>query len=465
MSCHRERSPNILLIVVDDLGYADMGCTGLSEDVNTPNMDLLAESGVRFTQAYATSPICNPSRCGIMTGCYPERWGTWWYGGPGLHDPEYKTIAELLKDRGYHTAHIGKVHYGSSDSDTSSRSFPLNHGFNYFFGFTSARKHYLIHHTDYETSFQLKIKAQQKKGQSLRQQGLWENTPTVDTLAFSTELFTKKALEIIRNPSDKPFFIHLSYNAVHNFTHQLPQEYLDQHGLEGYHDWDPASEEYYDWYQKGRYPNNPEGRAHYLGQLHYLDEMIGWLLHELIEQGIDQNTVVVLVGDNGGSTPIYANNHPLKGSKYILQEGGIRVPMLLSWPGRYTSDTVFNNVVSAMDILPTLCRAANILSPDHLNGIDLSMLLTGADPAIRHDTLVWDTRHEGAVRAGKWKYHRVQSIDHAVYEMVELEKGEFLYDLENDPGEKFNLARQFPDTLEVLKQHHQNWKKSITESQ
>lgn len=460
LGCSRYQDPNVVLIVVDDLGYADLGCAGLAEDVNTPNIDLLAQAGVRFTQAYATSPICSPSRAGIITGAYPEKWGTFWYGGEGIHNSSYKTLAEILHERGYQTAYIGKVHYGSNDSDTNNRNFPLNHGFDYFFGFTSARKHYLVHHDEHEKAFQ-EVKEQSGRwGQSLRQQGLWDNKKNLDTLAFSTELFAKKALKFIREKRDGPFFLQLSFNAVHNFTHQLPAEYLQERGLKGYADWDPATEDYYEWYRMGRYPNNPEGRAHYLGQLQYLDEMIGWVLHELMEQEIDQHTLVIFVGDNGGSTPIYANNTPLRGSKYVLYEGGIRVPMIMGYLGKYGKGQVCDNVVSAMDILPTVCRAAGLSPPGNIDGIDLSMLLTNADTTLCHDTLVWDTRHEVAVRAGNWKYHLVKSKAHAEYEMVPLEVGEFLYRLDADPGESRNLAAQFPDTLQVLKDFHQNWLQS-----
>lgn len=456
-ACSHYKDPNIVLIVVDDLGYADIGCAGLASDVQTPNIDLLAKAGVRFTQAYATSPICNPSRAGIITGSYQERWGTFWYGGDGLHDPSFSTIAEIVKEKEYKTAYIGKVHYGGHDTDTTHRSFPLNHGFDYFFGFTSARKHYLIHHQEYEESFQKSKKKNERKGQSLRQQGLWENTNTIDTLAFSTEMFGKKACEFIQAHKQEKFFLQLSFNAVHNFTHQLPEEYLKEKGLHGYSDWDPSHEGYYEWYKQGRYPNNPEGRAHYLGQLYYLDQAIGTVMDCLKENGLKENTVVIFISDNGGSTPIYANNFPLRGSKYLLYEGGIRVPMILAYPPKYRKGKVSENVVSAMDILPTICRALNINAPDYINGKDLSMLLTGADTTINHDTLVWDTHQEVAVRAGKWKYHMAKKDGHAKYEMVELELGEHLYNLEADPGETTNLAEDYPEILSDLKRAHQHW--------
>jgi arylsulfatase A-like enzyme len=461
-SCSSHQPPNILLIVIDDLGYADMSCTGLVDDAHTPNTDKLAEAGVRFTQAYATSPICSPSRAGLITGTYQQRWGTYWYGGPGIHEPAFKTIAELLKDEGYQTAYIGKVHYGGYDSDTTNRSFPLNHGFDYFFGFTSPRKHYMIHDQQYEDRFQMLKKSNNRQGQSLRQQSMWVNTRTLDTLAFSTELFGKEACRFIEKNQDQKFFLQLSFNAVHNFTHQLPREYLDSLGLKGYSDWDPALEEYYEWYRQGRNPNNPEGRDHYLGQLHYLDRELGRVMQCLKIQDLTDNTMIILISDNGGSTPIYASNYPLRGSKYVLFEGGIRVPMIISWPKKYSSEVVTDNVVSAMDILPTICRAVGITSPKNIDGLDINTLLTGFDLTIGHDTLVWDTHHEKAVRAGNWKWHWVLDNRNATYEMVDVDVGEFLYDLEVDPSESENLITIHPEMAERLRRYYEKWKHEVS---
>ncbi len=453
--------PNVILIVVDDQGYADMSCTSLAEDVHTPNIDRLAKKGLRFTQAYATSPICSPSRAGLITACYQQRWGTKWYGGPGLHQPAIQTMAEILKQSGYQTAYIGKVHYGSYDSDTSHRSFPLNHGFDYFFGHTSARKHYLNHEQQLEDDFQQQKRLHNKKGQSLRQQGLWDNTSLVDTLAFSTQLFAEQACDFIQKQQDQPFYLQLSFNAVHNFTHQLPESYLEEHKLTGYHDWNPATEDYYEWYQKGRKPNNPEGRAHYLGQLYYLDEAVGQVLDCLETEELGSETIVVYISDNGGSTPIYANNYPLRGSKYLLYEGGIRVPMIISYPGKIIQDQLTNNVVSALDVLPSICQLSGVNIPEKLDGMDLSPLLLGESRDIQHDTLYWDTGHEQAVRAGPWKYFSSSDDRNATYEMVEVELGEFLYNLEEDPAETTNLADKYPLILEQLKKAHERWKEAL----
>jgi len=466
--------PNILLIVSDDQGYADLGAAGLAGDVFTPNIDRIAESGVRFTQAYATSPICNASRAGLITGVYQQRFGTYWYGGKGIHREEYPTLAEVLKEAGYATGYVGKFHYGNlSLHGPENRNFPLNHGYDFFFGNGTPRKHYLAHSREAEEDFQKTKQRYNRSGQSLQQGPMWINREKLDVEGFSTEIYAAQASQFIVNHLEEPFFLTLAFNAVHNFTHQLPEEYLRENGLEGYHDWNPATEEYYEWYRRSRYPNNPEGREHYLGQLYYLDREIGKVLDLLQQQGLEENTIIVYLSDNGGSTPIYAENTPLRGSKYTLYEGGIRIPLLISWPGHTTSNKVENRVASAMDLFPTLCSMAGIEETGNLDGIDISGTLYPPSPAKESDEggpleiapgtrlLVWDTGHETAVRQGDWKLKTASDDQHARYEMVELELGEFLYNLAEDPGETHNLAEDHPKIMKSLQQEYLAWKKRI----
>lgn len=456
----QDRRPNVLLIVADDQGYADLSCTGLAEDVQTPNLDRLAARGVRYTEAYAASPICNLSRMALMTGVYPLRFGSRWYGGKGLYDETHPTLGELFADAGYATGYVGKFHYGSNHKP-EHRNFPTNHGFTEFFGCSGGRKHYLIHNAEAEARFQASKRANERKGQSLRREGLWDGTERKDVEGFSTELFGERARAFLRDHQEEAFLLVLSFNAVHNFTHQLPQEYLDEHGLEGYRDWDPAVEEYYDWYQEGRAPNNPEGRAHFLGQLHYLDVEVGRVLDELAALGLEDDTIVAYIGDNGGSTPIYADNGPLRGSKYTLYEGGLRVPLILSWPGRWEAGLVRDDRVSGMDVLPTFATAAGIDLPTVLDGQDLGPALRG-HAVVEHATLFWDTGHERAVVAEGYKLHEADTKRHADHEMVELELGTFLHDLDEDVGEAVNLAPDRSEQVELLRSLHAAWRKEMT---
>jgi len=458
----KKRPPNIILIVADDQGFADLSCAGLVNDVKTPNLDKLAVKGIRFTQAYATAPICNPSRAGLMTGCYQQRFGNFWYNGKGIQDLRFALIPELLKENGYVNGYVGKCHYGKSDG-SEGRGFPLNHGFDYFYGFFGGRKHYLKHNAAAERQF-WKVWSQYKRsGQGLGMPPMWINRQPKDQEGFSTELFGQQARSFIRDNRDKPFYLHLAFNAVHNYTHQLPKEYLDNQNLKGYHDWDPSKEDYKQWYKDGRKPNNPEGRALYLGQLSYLDREVGKILGYLNEQGLEKNTVVIYISDNGGSVPIYADNTPLRGGKYTLYEGGIRVPLIISWPGQFEQDKVINNVVSAMDIFPTLCRLTGIEIPADIDGMDITELLYGRNHKLCHKTLIWDTERETAVRHGDWKLKTAESRKHAVEQQVELELGEFLYNLGNDPGEQVDVSQEHPQVVKELKSIYAAWRKSLNQ--
>lgn len=454
-----ERPPNVLLIVADDQGYADLGCAGLVDDVETPHLDRLAARGTRFTQAYAASPICNLSRMALMTGVYPLRFGSRWYGGKGLHLEQHPTLGECFQRAGYATGYVGKFHYGSNHKP-ESRNFPLTHGFEEFYGCSGGRKHYLVHNAAAEAAFQKVKQANERAGQSLRMDPMWVGDQTTDVEGFSTELFGARARAFLDEHKAEPFLLVLAFNAVHNFTHQLPPEYLEAQGLKGYRDWDPAKEDYYDWYRAGRAPNNPEGREQYLGQLHFLDVEVGRVLAHLDALELTEDTLVVYIGDNGGSTPIYADNGPLRGSKYTLYEGGLRVPLVVSWPARWQSGVLRDEVVSSMDLLPTLLAAARVEQPAVLDGHDLAVILRG-EGSVSHEALFWETGNESAARVGDLKWHAATSKQHADYEMVELELGEFLHDLARDLGERTNLAEDEPDQLRDLQQAHATWKQRM----
>lgn len=455
--------PNIILIISDDQGYADLSVAGIRDDVSTPNIDRLASQGTRFTHAYASSPICNTSRCGIITGAYQQRFGMQWYGGPGISEWENPTMAELLKKAGYTTGYVGKVHYGSPNGP-GTRNFPLEHGFDEFFGTENARIHYMIHNQEAIDSFDAARAKNPEPSNSWGMGPFRDGLEEVDMEGMSTEIFGSKARDIISRNQDKPFFLYLSFNAVHNFTHQLPQEYLDQNGLEDYGDWDPAAEPYLDWYYRSRRPNNPDGRAHYLGQLHYLDQEVGRVLDHVDELGIRDNTLIIYMGDNGGSRPIYAENTPLRGSKFTLYEGGTRVPLIISQPGSLPGNRVSDNIVSAFDLLPTMLSVAGEPIPDFTDGINLLPLLSGKEPKLEHDALHWKTADEWSVRQGDWKLHTVHGEGAAPVEKVELEQGIFLRNLRIDPSESKNFSSQYPEILAELDQLHKIWVSTLPAS-
>lgn len=461
--------PNIILMIGDDHGYADLGYLNLANDVSTPNFDRLASLSTSFKNAYATSPICSPSRVGIMTGAYHQRQEVFWYGGNGLSNPNIPTIAELLLQKGYATGFFGKFHYGSKDTDITHRSFPLNHGYQELFGCNGGRKHYLIHNNEREAAFKKAMENAESPKQSLEMGGFWVQDKRENIEGFSTELISQRGIDFMKRNivENQAFFATISFNAVHNFTHQLPQAYLDKHQLEGYHDWDPEKESYYDWYKKGRVPNNPEGRAHYLGQLFYLDQEVGRILDFLEKENQLENTLIIYVGDNGGSTQIYANNAPYKGGKYTMYEGGLRVPLFVAWKGKYLEGKQVENLVSGLDILPTICEATQTAVPEVSDGISLNVILDNSDAAVEHKTLIWYGGEQAAVRSGKWKYRWANDGENSFarnstqYEGVDLELGEYVYDLENNSSEQENLSDQQAEVLTQLKEELALWKRQV----
>ena len=189
------------------------------------------------------------------------------------------------------------------------------------------------------------------------------------------------------------------------------------------------------------------------------------MLDLLEQQELWDNTIIVYISDNGGSTPIYADNTPLRGSKYTLYEGGIRVPFLISWPGKIPGKTLSDSVISSMDIFPTLCGLSGTVIPAHLDGKDLSGTLKGDSPEDGHSILIWDTGRETAVREGDWKLKTASENSHAIQEMVELELGEFLYNLAEDTGETTDLSAEYPEVKERLKQAYLEWKAKLEETE
>lgn len=460
-----QSKPNILIMIADDQGMADIGALNKMDDVSTPNIDKLMSEGVYFPQAYATAPICNASRIGLLTGQYQQRSGTYWYNSPGLPPRESGiTLAETLLDEGYATGYFGKYHY-SKKSGPGKRDFPMSHGFERMYGASGGRMHYLIHNAEVEKAFTEKRKANADKGpsQSLAMGAFWDQDKAVDQEGFSTELIANEAISYIEDTAgEKPFFMVVGFNGVHNFTHQLPDEYLKEKGLNTVFDWDPEKESYREWYVRGRYPNSPQGRGYYLGQLEYLDTHVGRVVGALDAKGVRENTIIVYIGDNGGSTPLYANNTPLRGSKYTLHEGGIRVPLIVDIPEGYSAPDAYESVVSALDLYPTLLDYANIKAPEGLDGVSLKENLS-TDKQSEKRTLFWDTGHEAALRRGNWKYRRTDTDKYAINEMVSVEVGEALYDLDADPSESNNLKDVHPEMFKTLKADFDAWRASVAQ--
>lgn len=480
-------SPNLLVIVADDLGYADLSFLEHSpDDVHTPAIDQLAKTGAYFSDAYATAPICSPTRLGILTGRYHHRWGAYWYGQGGLPNEEI-TIAHTLKKLGYATHKIGKTHLNGGPAE-----HPLDHGFDTFLGF--------IHHTwDYIRLSQKDLDAYQKRAGKkplgiLNVGPLTKNRdqPASYDDGFTTEIFTTEAVNIIQNTSastaSKPFYIQLEYNAVHMPTYIAHPDYAKRAGYDQpvwdreaehwyFPFWDPNDMSWADWHKKFGHLGevDPLGRKRYLANLMALDDGIGRLLKTLDETNQRDNTIVIFTSDNGGTINTYANNTPLRGYKYMFGEGGIRVPLIVSWPGRLPQNKTIPGLASGMDIFPTVLDLLD--QPLHNNFDGQSMLprLNNATQQSPHDHLCWsDGRGTTVVRQGDWKLITSPGWVHENYALNDdniaasapdynYPKGTLLFNLKDDIAEQNNLADRRPKIVARLQQLYKTWRSQMGE--
>lgn len=457
--------PNVLIIVADDLGYADLSFLPYaSKDVKTPNIDRIAENGVFFSNAYSTSPICSPSRAGLLTGRYQERWGNYWYGEGGL-PAEEKTLPQLLKEQGYYNVKVGKTHLNGGPVQ-----HPLDHGFDEFLGF--------IDHTwDYLRLSQEDVDCYGKANAKKAHIGpLLENREAKSFKdSFTTDIFTNRTIEEINNKTDQPLYIELEYNAVHHPTYITHPDYLKKYGIEQFPFWDPKVESYQKWHRKWGHLGevDPDGRKRYLSQLEVMDVGIGQILDALEQTGELDNTVIVFLSDNGGTINTYARNLPLNGYKYMFGEGGIRIPMVVSFPKKISKSKTVNQMVSGMDILPTILEAVGGDIPDNLDGRSLWPAIDQGEKI--HEELVWSNgRDSWVVRKGKWKLahnigwvHNTYLLEGGVARPTEEKyaypDGTMLFDLDEDIGETNNLADDFPEVVKELKAIHDSWRSNMSD--
>ncbi len=453
--------PNIIIMVADDHGYGDLSALGAVDDVSTPHLDQLAAEGIRFTQGYATSPICTPSRIGLLLGKYQQRFGNFWYGSPGLPDPSVPTIAETLKGAGYATGLIGKIHF-NSNFGVEQRNHPLNHGFDFWYGFNGPAKHYLIHNAEAEAVFMEKLMEHQpeKKGYPLMFLGpIFIDKTEYNQEGFSTTLFKNQAIDFIDRHQEDPFFLMISWNAVHDQNYQLPADYLEQHGIPQARDWDPSVESSQEW-GAATY-SDTLNRQYNLGQLYYLDQAVGKIRDHLRSRGLLENTVIIYTSDNGGSLATGARNDPLNNGKFTMFEGGNRVPFIISWPGTFPQGEIWDNVVSALDFHPTAAAMAGLDPELTFDGKNLLPLLLGDEPDLEHETLVWDVGDQFAIRHRDWKL-RFCATDARAWRR-DPRPGIQLTRLDTDPGEQKNWIEDYPEIAGELMQRYREWQVEITQ--
>jgi arylsulfatase A-like enzyme len=430
----RDERPNVLLIVVDDLGYNDVGFQG-GRDIPTPHLDRLAASGVRCTSGYVSYPVCSPSRAGFITGRYQQRFGhefnpRWDPASQidGLPLSE-KTMADALRDAGYATAAIGKWHLGAHP-----QFHPNRRGFDEFYGFLGGGHRFLPgSHVDVEVGAGKKMEthANAEHASPMLRNATEEPEPP----ELTTKLGEEAAASITRHArGTKPWFLYLSFNAPHTPL-QARADILEKFA----HIAD-------------------ERRRTYAAMVATVDEAVGRTLGALDATGQRSRTLVFFFSDNGGPmtkrNANASNNGVLRGQKGDVFEGGIRVPFLVSWPDRLPAGGTYDAPVIALDVLPTALAAAGskhapALPP--LDGVNLIPFLTGENKSAPHDRLFWRMDHGAAfaVREGKWKWFRTYG---------NLPQ---LYDLDADPGEKTDLASRHPDVAMRLAAAAADWNRGL----
>ncbi len=411
--------PNIILLFSDDAGYADFGFQG-SKEMKTPNLDKLARQGIRFTQGYVTDATCGPSRAGLLTGKYQQRFGFEENNVPGYMSSssaymgdemglptDQQTMADYLKSLGYRTAVFGKWHLGGAD-----RYHPLRRGFDEFYGFRGGARSYF--------AYEEEPKTHQNK---LERGYVGYQEPE----GYITDDWARAATDFIERNQDQPFFAFVSFNAVHT-----PMDALEA--------------------DLAQFPDLTGNRKKVAAMTLALDRACGRILDKLEELSLDKNTIVVFTNDNGGPSDRNGSiNWPLAGTKSNHLEGGIRVPFLMRWPEHIPTGSTYNFPISTMDLLPTFYAAAggDIDSSFQWDGVNLIPYLTGQNTGRPHQRLFWKKDCRAVVREGDWKLLRF------------ADRPPELYNLNEDISEQNNLAMEYPEKVKAMFKVIFEWESSL----
>ena len=427
LNAEQQERPNFVIIYTDDHGYGDLGCYG-SQKAITPRIDQMAAEGAKLTSFYMAAPYCTPSRAALMTGTYPIRNGM--AGGVmlaaderGLH-PNEITVAEVLRDAGYKTGMFGKWHLGDQP-----QFMPTAQGFEEFFGLPYSHD---IH------PFNPKGNRKFPPLPLLEGEEVIELDPDADYL---TKRFTDRAVDFIAQNKEKPFFLYVPHPLPHRPIHtapeylkSIPEEYrkaIEEEKVTGQINYDVRDKLYYESLQE-------------------IDWSVGKILDALKENGVDENTIVLFTADNGQARPPVGigTAHPLKGSKGVTAEGGLRVPTVIRWPKGIQPGSDTNELLTAMDLLPTFARLAGGELPTDrmIDGKDILQCLTEGAKSPHEVFFYYRINSLQAVRAGKWKLHL---------------KGKELYDLDADVGESTNVFKDNPEVVKELKAHVAAFQKKL----
>jgi arylsulfatase A-like enzyme len=407
------KKPNILVIVGDDMGYADVGVQGC-KDIPTPHLDALAKSGVRFTSGYVSGPYCSPTRAGMLTGRYQQRFGHEFNpaAGPNQGLPVTETtIADRMKAAEYRTALVGKWHLGSS-----ADRVPQKRGFDEFFGFLGGAHDYF------------------------KSMGVLRGSEPAGEKAYLTDAFSREAVEFIDRNKAQPFFLYLAFNAVHT-----PMQADDPR------------------LKKFAGITNPTRRT-YAAMMSAMDDGIGQVVGKLNEAKLTDNTLIFFISDNGGptmkGTTINGSiNTPLRGSKRTTLEGGVRVPFFISFPGRIPAGITDDRPVIQLDFLPTALAAAGVETKPEwkLDGVNLLPYLGAKkNEAEPHEALFWRLGAQNAIRKGDWKLVKYD----LTAEGGTGTSAAKLYNLKDDIGEATDLTAKQPEKVKELQAAWDTWNKS-----
>lgn len=459
--------PNIIYILADDLGYGELGTYG-QEKIETPNIDLLANAGMKFTQHYSGAPVCAPSRCVLLTGKHSghaivrsnDEWGSrgnvWDYVSM-IKDSTLEgqrplpagtiTIGSLLQEAGYKTAVVGKWGLGAPHTD----GIPNKQGFDFFYGYNCQRQahtYYPVHlykneNRVYLNNDTIPPRAVLDKDTDPNDQDSYRDYTLND---YSPDLMFEEITNFVNDNKDQPFFLYWATPIPH-LPLQAPKKWVDKY-LNKFGDEEPYTG------NKGYYPHQYPHAA-YAGMVSYLDDQVGQLIQQLKDLGLYDNTLIIFTSDNGptytggadskwfdSAKPFKNDNGWVKG---YTHEGGIRVPMIASWPGNIEPGTSSDHISAFWDVLPTLCEVAGIDTDYENDGISFFPTLVNSKSQEKHDFLYWEfPSYQGqqAVRMGKWKGLR-----------LDIFKGNMdieLFDLENDPQEQNNIAAEHPEIVEEI---------------
>lgn len=411
-----QRKPNVLIIVADDLGYGELGCQDYTQQIPTPHIDSIARNGVRFTSGYVSGPYCSPTRAGLLTGRYQQRFGHELNPGPAQFTPTTvglpvteKTMGDRFKAAGYATGWFGKSHLGYAP-----QFHPLKRGFDEYFGFLGGMHDYLDAASDLHNP-------------------ILRGAKPVDAIGYTTDAFGHEACNFIERQQDRPWLCYLAFNAVH-----APLQALERY--------------------LGRFPavEDPKRRT-FCAMLSAMDDAVGAVLAQLRRQGLEQDTLIFFISDNGGPTPsTTSGNGPLRGFKSQTWEGGIRVAFLLQWKGHLPAGKVDDRPVIQLDILPTALAAAGVpVQPEwKLDGVNLLPFLAGQKSSDPHPSLYWRFGPQLALRMGDWKIVKAPAgggfVGDNPREGKATTEGVQLYNLRQDIGETANLADRNPAKLQEL---------------